>query len=85
MLQEYSHGIMSHRKDKQRLDAAFEFITKIGVEYYCFHDVDVVGNDGTVFDIEKRLQDNPHTRKMQEDHNVKLCGGTANHFLIRVI
>ncbi|HOK76071.1 MAG TPA: xylose isomerase, partial [Bacteroidales bacterium] len=41
-------------KIKQRLEAAFEFFTKIGVEYYCFHDVDVVGN-GTVFEIEKRL------------------------------
>ncbi len=68
-------------KIRQRLDAAFEFITKIGVEYYCFHDVDVVGNDGTVFDIEKRLgKIIPTIRKMQEDHNVKLLWGTANLF-----
>ena len=26
---------------KMRLDAAFEFITKIGADYYCFHDADV--------------------------------------------
>ena len=68
-------------KIRQRLDAAFEFITKIGVEYYCFHDVDVVGNDGTVFDIEKRLgKIIPTIRKMQGDHNVKLLWGTANLF-----
>jgi len=68
-------------KIQQRLDAAFEFITKIGAEYYCFHDVDVVGNDGTVFDIEKRLgKIIPTIRKMQEDHNVKLLWGTANLF-----
>ena len=30
-------------KIKHRLDAAFEFITKIGAGYYCFHDTDVVG------------------------------------------
>ena len=43
-------------KISHRLDAAFEFITKIGAPFYCFHDVDVVGNDGSVFDIEKRLE-----------------------------
>jgi xylose isomerase len=39
-------------KIRQRLDAAFEFISKIGAGYYCFHDADIVG-DGTVFEIEK--------------------------------
>ena len=42
-------------KIKLRLDAAFEFITKIGAGYYCFHDADIVG-DSTVFEIEKRLE-----------------------------
>ena len=42
-------------KQSRRLDAAFEFITKIGAGYYCFHDTDIVG-DGTVFEIEKRLE-----------------------------
>ena len=40
-------------KIKMRLDAAFEFITKIGAGYYCFHDTDIVGG-GTVLEIEKR-------------------------------
>ncbi|MDY0098215.1 MAG: xylose isomerase [Bacteroidales bacterium] len=68
-------------KIRQRLDAAFEFITKIGAGYYCFHDVDVVGNDGTVFDIEKRLgKIIPTIRNMQENHDIKLLWGTANLF-----
>jgi len=68
-------------KIKQRLDAAFEFITKIGVPYYCFHDVDVVGGDGTVFDIEKRLDKFvPVMKKMQQQTGVKLLWGTANLF-----
>ncbi|MEO7047247.1 MAG: xylose isomerase, partial [Ferruginibacter sp.] len=29
-------------KAKDKADAAFEFITKLGLPYYCFHDVDVV-------------------------------------------
>lgn len=67
-------------KIKQRLDAAFEFITKIGAGFYCFHDVDIVGN-GTVFEIEKRLDKYvPVMKKMQEQTGVKLLWGTANLF-----
>ena len=64
----------------QRLDAAFEFITKIGAEFYCFHDTDIVG-DGTVFEIEKRLEKIiPVMKKMQQQTGVKLLWGTANLF-----
>lgn len=67
-------------KTKQRLDAAFEFITKIGAGYYCFHDTDIVG-DGSVFEIEKRLDKIvPVMKKMQEETGVKLLWGTANLF-----
>jgi len=67
-------------KTKQRLDAAFEFITKIGAGYYCFHDTDVVG-DGSVFEIEKRLDKIvPVIKKMQEQTGVHLLWGTANLF-----
>ena len=63
-----------------KLDAAFEFITKIGAPYYCFHDTDVVG-DGSVFQIEKRLgQVVPVIQQMQKDSGVKLLWGTANVF-----
>ena len=66
---------------RQRLDAAFEFITKIGAPYYCFHDVDVVGGEGSVFDIEKRLEKFvPVMKKLQEQTGVKLLWGTANLF-----
>jgi xylose isomerase len=65
---------------KMRLDAAFEFITKVGAGYYCFHDTDVVG-DGTVFEIEKRLEKIiPVILKMQKQTGVKLLWGTANLF-----
>jgi len=67
-------------KIKQRLDAAFEFITKMGAGYYCFHDTDVVG-DGSVFEIEKRLEKIiPVMKTMQDQTGVKLLWGTANLF-----
>ncbi|MDX9945991.1 MAG: xylose isomerase [Bacteroidales bacterium] len=68
-------------KISHRLDAAFEFTTKIGAPYYCFHDVDVVGNDGSVLDIEKRLEKYvPVMKKLQDQTGVKLLWGTANLF-----
>jgi xylose isomerase len=70
----------NNEKTKRRLDAAFEFITKIGAGYYCFHDTDIVG-DGTVFEIEKRLEKIiPVMKKMQEQTGVRLLWGTANLF-----
>lgn len=67
-------------KINQRLEAAFEFMTKIGAGFYCFHDVDVVGN-GSVFEIEKRLEKTvPVMKKLQEETGVKLLWGTANLF-----
>ena len=65
---------------KNKLDAAFEFITKIGAPFYCFHDTDVVG-DGSVFEIEKRLSEIiPIAKKYQEQTGVNLLWGTANVF-----
>ncbi len=65
---------------KEKMDAAFEFITKIGAPFYCFHDTDVVG-DGSVFEIEKRMTKMiDFAKAKQETSGVKLLWGTANVF-----
>ncbi len=65
---------------RAKLDAAFEFITKLGVPHYCFHDTDLVGG-GSVFDIEKKLSQIVEIAKQkQEESGVKLLWGTANVF-----
>jgi xylose isomerase len=65
---------------KSKMDAAFEFITKLGAPFYCFHDTDVVG-DGSVFEIEKRLGVMvDYAKQKQADSGVKLLWGTANVF-----
>ena len=67
-------------KAKAKLDAAFEFFTKIGASYYCFHDADLVG-DGTAFEIEARLAKLiPSMQQYQKETGVKLLWGTANVF-----
>jgi len=65
---------------KERMDAAFEFITKMNIPHYCFHDTDVVG-DGSVFEIEKRLAKMvEYAKEKQAASGVKLLWGTANVF-----
>ena len=66
---------------KDKMDAAFEFITKMNLPYYCFHDVDVVDYTNDVADNEKRLQAiTEYAKQKQKDSGVKLLWGTANLF-----
>lgn len=65
---------------REKMDAAFEFISKVGAPYYCFHDTDLVGN-GSVFEIEKRLSAIvDFAKERQQFTGVKLLWGTANVF-----
>jgi len=64
-----------------KLDAAFEFITKIGAPFYCFHDVDMVDEGSTLKESESRMQKAvAYAKKKQKESGVKLLWGTANLF-----
>lgn len=66
---------------KAKMDAAFEFITKLGAPYYCFHDVDVVDEANTIAESDKRFQTLvDYASQKQEESGVKLLWGTANLF-----
>jgi len=66
---------------KDKADAAFEFITKLGLPFYCFHDVDVVDYTNNVADNEKRLESiTAYLKEKQAASGVKLLWGTANLF-----
>ncbi len=66
---------------KDKMDAAFEFITKLNIPYYCFHDVDVVDYTNDILDNEKRLQAMvDYAAKKQDESGVKLLWATANMF-----
>jgi len=68
-------------KAKDKMDAAFEFITKMNLPYYCFHDVDVVDYTNDVADNEKRLLAlTEYAKQKQAATGVKLLWGTANLF-----
>ncbi|MER3376048.1 MAG: xylose isomerase [Allomuricauda sp.] len=66
---------------KDKMDAAFEFITKIGAPYYCFHDFDLIDEGNTLAESEKRLQIiTDYAQEKMAASGVKLLWGTANCF-----
>ena len=66
---------------KDKMDAAFEFITKLGLPYYCFHDTDLVEHGNDILENDKRLQAiTAYAKQKQADSSVKLLWGTANLF-----
>lgn len=67
---------------KAKADAAFEFITKIGAPYFCFHDIDIVDEGSSGFaEFEKNLGTTvEYLKEKQAASGVKLLWGTANLF-----
>lgn len=66
---------------KAKADAAFEFISKIGFDYYCFHDFDLVREGSTFIESENRLLTIvDYLKQKQDESDVKLLWGTSNCF-----
>ena len=66
---------------KEKMDAAFEFITKLGIPFYCFHDYDLIDEGTSIAESEKRLQIMiDYAKEKQQASGVKLLWGTANVF-----
>ena len=66
---------------KDKVDAGFEFMQKIGIEYYCFHDVDLVDEGADVEEYEANLkQIVAYLKEKQAETGIKLLWGTANVF-----
>ncbi len=66
---------------KARLEAAFEFMSKIGMPFYCFHDRDMAPEGSTILESEKNLKTLVDLAlRKQADTGIKLLWGTANLF-----
>ena len=66
---------------KDKADAAFEFITKMGFDYFCFHDYDLIQEGATFEESEKRLDIiTDYIKEKQSESGIKLLWGTANCF-----
>lgn len=66
---------------RDKADAAFEFIGKMGFDYFCFHDFDLVREAPTFSESEKRLRlITDYLKQKMKDTGIRLLWGTANCF-----
>jgi len=66
---------------KDKADAAFEFISKMGFDYFCFHDYDLVAEGPTFAESEKRLATiTEYLKQKKAESGIKLLWGTSNCF-----
>ena len=66
---------------KDKLDAGFEFMQKCGIEFYCFHDVDLVSEGNSIEEYEANLKAVvAYAKQKQQETGIKLLWGTANVF-----
>ena len=66
---------------KDKMDANFEFISKLGLEYFCFHDVDMVDEGDSLVEFERRLQAiTEYGQEKRKGTDIKVLWGTANLF-----
>ncbi len=69
------------QRAKDKMDAAFEFITKMGLPYFCFHDFDLIDEGESIAESEKRLEIiTDYAKDKMSASGVKLLWGTANLF-----
>ena len=69
------------QRAKDKADAAFEFISKMGFEYFCFHDYDLIEEAPTFKESEERLNKIvQYIKTKKENSGIKLLWGTANCF-----
>lgn len=72
-------GTMEHAKAK--VDAGFEFMSKLGIEYFCFHDVDLVPEADDIKETNRRLDEiSDYILEKMKETGIKCLWGTANMF-----
>ncbi len=72
-------GTMAHAKAK--VDAGFAFMKKLGIEYFCFHDADLVPEAETLEETNRRLDDiTDYIKAKMAGTDIKCLWGTANLF-----
>jgi xylose isomerase len=78
---QWFNGADAVTRAKNKMDAAFEFMTKTGINLYCFHDVDLVEEGNSIAEYEKNLQAIvDFAKEKQKASGIQLLWGTANVF-----
>ncbi len=77
----WSEGASALEIAKHKLDAGFEFMQKVGIEYYCFHDVDLIDPGNSIEEYEANMKAIvAYAKERMAETGIKLLWGTANVF-----
>lgn len=77
----WNRAIDPIERAKDKMDAAFEFMQKIGIEYFCFHDIDLVDEGNSLEEYESNLKQMvSYAKEKMAQTGIKLLWGTANVF-----
>ena len=77
----WNQGSTAIERAKNKMDAGFEIMQKLGIEYYCFHDVDLVDEAPCPEEYEANLKEIvAYAKQKQAETGIKLLWGTANVF-----
>ncbi len=69
------------QRAKDKMDAGFEIMQKLGIEYFCFHDIDLVDEADTIEEYEARMKAiTDYAKERMAETGIKLLWGTANVF-----
>ncbi len=79
--QEWKAGETALEAAKNKMDAGFEFMQKMGIEFYCFHDIDLIDEAATAEEYEANLKAIvAYAKEKQAETGIKNLWGTANVF-----
>lgn len=77
----WNEGDTALERAKNKMDAGFEIMQKIGFEYYCFHDVDLIEEGDSAQEYERNMKEIvAYARQKQAETGIRLLWGTANVF-----
>ena len=77
----WNEGATAVERAKHKVDAGFEIMQKLGIGYYCFHDVDLVDEADSIEEYEANLKEVvDYLKQKQAATGIKLLWGTANVF-----
>ena len=78
---EWDKGECPYCRARDKADAGFEIMQKLGIEYYCFHDIDLVEDTDDIAEYEARMKDiTDYLLEKQKETGIKNLWGTANVF-----
>ena len=77
----WDKGECPYCRARAKADAGFEIMQKLGIEYFCFHDIDLVEDCDDIAEYEARMKDiTDYLLEKMKETGIKNLWGTANVF-----